>query len=226
VRHVRGELWAQLKRDATSRPNVEMELILRHYCRFRALCVLFPASATATRTTLPGKALTTALGALAFQNARFCDSVVRALDGNKDGRIECSEYMHAVLALGSPGDKLAFMAACVQAESAQAVSAAELHAIFCNSLDFADSSSELEIAVVADRIVAKLFEESGLAPGDRMRLSDLRVLAECASAPSRADELDVWGMFGPSLVDFTALQHKRLEEMALKAIARDLPISC
>ena len=227
TQRARSELWAQLKRDAASRPDVDPELILRHHCRFRALCVLagVPASTPAARTALPSAAVGTALDALAFQHAAFRETVVHALDGKKTGRVECAAYMRAALALGSPGEKLAFMAACHQIEPADAMSADELRELVCDSLDFAENESRADVAVVADRIVAELVAESGLAPGAKLRLHDLRALAERARAPARADELDAWGMLDASLVDLAALQHSRLEALVARANARDLTIS-
>lgn len=240
-----------------------MHLLLRHHCRFRALCLLSgEPEVAAGRAKLRRDWLAVALVALAFEEADFQQAVMARLDVDRDELISWREYLRTTVALDRVGSKLEFHLACHDTDHSDSMSRAKLCRMFTLSFGHARAPAppagrtpslaappgagraRPEHAELVERMVDELFFSAGKDASGEFRIDELRDLAErrlrqierSASAPSApersatgartgaldaASEVDVWRIFGETLVDATAAQHRRVEGIVQRAASRD-----
>jgi len=239
-------LWARVKRDQG--PEIDVHLKLRHYVRFLALCqqsrernpALPPAH-------LDVRMLTAAIFALAFEDQHFQEAVSQRLDVNKDGMISWDEYIRSTSALDQPGSKLKFIFECHDTDYNHAMSYSELCTMFEHVFGFANDAGRETLQDIVRSMVCDIYREAGRGEDESFPVDEVVAIANRRahervksrhvpssvlmgqdSAPVRARSpptVPVWDLFGETLGDTTAAQHRRLNDIVRRAARRDVTIA-
>lgn len=222
--------WTEARQAA---PSLDGHLLRRHYCRFRALCRQTTGRWDAA---LPKEWLWAAVGALAFEDESLQRAVAaHCVDGTTGGGrevISWKSYVYLTGALDDVSDKLAFCFECHDDDRSGTMDGDELRRMFRGAFGFSGDTRPEEINGVVESMVARLFAdervpedgEFGVRPlceVARRRVAErhLALAPGGARAPAGAGHpaLSVWDIFGGTLVDASAVQHRRLDEVVRDA---------